>query len=411
MRPQFILKFLTLILFFFTVPASVFAQVMLQGKVLDAESRKPVTNASVYFNNTQVGSVTNDKGQFKLYAPRLYNDLVISAVGYERAIVNVTESNSSYTVLLKEKANNLMEVRISSGKNNWQKWGDLFFRLLLGKNSHITSSFKILNPEDIKFYYDEQEHYLEASSDKAILIKNALLDYTIHLDIEDFTYNIVDDELNYNSAVYFEGINKIDKRRQLILSNNYLGSKMHFYRSLYSKTLESENFSLYRYHAVKNLKKESVSRTVQLYRVKKMAAGAKGDELLKLSDNRDSAAYYKKILLQDDVLKWDTTQVDYRQYLTYDSLNHKMTFKFSDTLMVVYRRSFDANLGLFRSHVGNAQQATRVVELKTLLYLTNKDGVQLDPSGFCLPNAILMTGNMGDRRLAEQLPYDYVNSP
>lgn len=51
------------------------------------------------------------------------------------------------------------------------------------------------------------------------------------------------------------------------------------------------------------------------------------------------------------------------------------------------------------------------VDLKTLLHLTDKEGVVIDPMGYVTPNWLLMTGDMGNRRLAEQLPYDFIYSP
>ncbi|RDC56932.1 carboxypeptidase-like regulatory domain-containing protein [Pedobacter chinensis] len=403
--------FIGIFLILFTIPSVLFAQSMLMGKVLNEQNMQPVQNASVYFNNTQVGTITNEKGQFKLYSKRLYSDLIVSAVGYEKAIININGNNSTYTVLLKEKSNELIEVTIGTGKNDWKKWGDLFFRLLLGKD-HNAAYCKILNPEDVKFYYDESNHYLEISSNKPILIKHLGLDCTLHVDIDKFTYDFLKDELDYHSGIYYSNIDaKPIKKINTFLKNSYLGSKMHFFRSLYSNTLEEENFQLYRYSSIKNINKENAFRAVQLYKAKKIAAGAKGHDLLKLSDYPDSAEYYRKLLMQDDVLKWDTTRVNYREYLTFDSLNNKMIFKFSDTLMVLYKRDNNLAYNITRQHVSSGLGAISLIELKTLLCLTNQEGVIIDPAGFALPNVLLMIGNMGDRRLAHQLPYDFIYSP
>lgn len=403
-----LLKKISLCIFFFCILTQVSAQITIQGKVLNAQTKLPIENVSVYFNNTQIGTTSDEKGQFKLYTKRLYSDLVISAIGYESKTVNTSANETNYTILLKEKTNSLMEVTVRTGKNDWNRWGDFFSMLLLGSNPHNRRDCKILNPNDIKFYYNEDKQYLEVIAEKPILIKNSAMDCLTHLDIYEFGYNFIGDNLTYSSSAFYEGFNnKPNKSRQLSIMVNYLGSRMHFYRSLYSNTLEKENFQLYRYTSVKNIEKENVFKAVQQYKATKMAAGLIGKEQLKLSDNPDSALYYKKVLMQSSVLKWDTTRVDYKQFLSFDSLKNKMMFKFSDTLMVVYKRRQDLLEGLTRSRVGAINESS-IVELKTLLYLTDKEGVVVDPMGYVTPNWLLMTGDMGNRRLAEQLPYDFI---
>ncbi|MNQ77299.1 hypothetical protein D3C85_921600 [compost metagenome] len=189
----------------------------------------------------------------------------------------------------------------------------------------------------------------------------------------------------------------------------YLGSKMHFYRSLFSKTLNEENFEVYRYTSIKNIAKENVFKTVQRYKADKIANGIK-EEDIKLSDNRDTAEYYRKVLLQNDVLKWDTTKVDYKQYLSFDSVKNKMIFRLSDTLMVVYKRDYDQIANLTRSHVANGHGHS-VVFLKTLICLNSKEDIIIDSAGYGIPNILQASGDMGNRRLAEQLPFDFVYDP
>lgn len=155
-----LLKKTSLCIFFSCIVTLVSAQITIQGKILNAETKQPVENASVYFNNTQIGATSDEKGQFKLYTKRLYSDLVISAIGYESKTVNTSANLTNYTILLKEKINSLMEVTVSTGKNDWNKWGDLFSMLLLGNNPFNRRNCKIMNPNDIKFYYDEDKQYL-----------------------------------------------------------------------------------------------------------------------------------------------------------------------------------------------------------------------------------------------------------
>jgi len=405
------LKKIALCVFFcsFCIFQITFAQSTVEGKVLNAATKQPIPGASVYFNNTQIGAATNNNGVFKISARRLYKDLVVSAVGYQSQVINVNSGDKSYTVLLSEKTNTLMEVTVSTGKNDWKKWGSFFSGLLFGNDPRYKLYCKILNPEDIKFFYNENEHYLEATANKPILIWNSVMNCQLQVDLYEFGYSFIKDNITYSSYAYYEGFNnKPNKKRKMALAVNYLGSQMHFYRSLYAKTLETENFRVYRYTSVKNVEKQNVLKVVQRYKAGKMATG---ETLSKLSDNPDSARYYERILKQKDVLKWDTTKVDYKQYLTFDPIENKMHFKFSDTLMVVYNRDEKELEKLAQSSLAFKFKQTSVFMLKTLLSLNNKDGVVIDPAGYITSNDLEMSGNMGNRRLAEQLPYDFVYRP
>jgi hypothetical protein len=83
-------KYIFLFLFIFTLPSSVFAQNTLKGKVLKAESNKPVFWANVYLkNHLNTGTATNLKGRFILKIPegQRSDTLIISSVGYRKLII------------------------------------------------------------------------------------------------------------------------------------------------------------------------------------------------------------------------------------------------------------------------------------------------------------------------------------
>ena len=60
------------------------------GVVLDAQTRMPIESASVYFDNTTIGTSTNDKGEFEIEKGDHINaTLVISFLGYETACAHL----------------------------------------------------------------------------------------------------------------------------------------------------------------------------------------------------------------------------------------------------------------------------------------------------------------------------------
>ena len=61
------------------------AQHSITGKVLNDENDSPIAGASVYFNNTSLGTITSSNGSF--FLPDAVNgELIVSSVGFERLI-------------------------------------------------------------------------------------------------------------------------------------------------------------------------------------------------------------------------------------------------------------------------------------------------------------------------------------
>jgi len=418
-------KITFLFLIISTTILKVLAQNPVQGKVFDAETKKPVENASVYFNNTEIGMKTNDIGAFRLYPKDLYKDLVISAVGYEKVIIAVQNSSSNYTIFLKPKDNNLNQVNITVDKNAWRKWGNFFQRLLLGNDPRYTANCSILNPKDVAFYYDKDDNSLEVSLKNTLVIRNTDLGYNYNIDIDEFKYSFVNDDLSYRSTIKYEEIKNKGRKNmnvQAATNNAYYGSKAHFYKSLYANRLMEEGFTLCGYWSVKNVEKERVLQIVQKRQAQKMAENSEQAEILKLSDNLDSAIYYKQILEQTDQICWGTKGVNIKELLTYDRAKKRVLFKFQDTLILTYTRDnellneFTPSNSSSRSHryalidhssMRPSHYNSRYSEVSTKMLLIDDKGVTIDAAGFTYENVLFMIGDLGNRRLALELPLNY----
>jgi hypothetical protein len=97
----------------FLLPVVVLSQDMVSGLVLDGNL--PVASVSVYWQNTTIGTVTNQNGEFTIpYSPANTN-LVISLVGFKEAIIPVKDHTRTITHLLEEQTN-LDEVVIVKEK-------------------------------------------------------------------------------------------------------------------------------------------------------------------------------------------------------------------------------------------------------------------------------------------------------
>lgn len=103
------------LLFLFTTCLS-FAQSekVLNGKIVDFTTFMPIESASVYMQNSTIGTVSNVDGKFSLVVPPKYtseNDtLVISSIGFKSFKVAITDFDPSEDIFLEEDIASLDEV-------------------------------------------------------------------------------------------------------------------------------------------------------------------------------------------------------------------------------------------------------------------------------------------------------------
>lgn len=110
MKNHFLTFTVVLLGIFFST--SLQAQTELRSKVSDFLTYEPIESASVYIDNTTIGTVSNSDGKFVLQVPReLENDtLVISSIGYKSFKVLVSEFDNSEDIFLEEDVASLDEV-------------------------------------------------------------------------------------------------------------------------------------------------------------------------------------------------------------------------------------------------------------------------------------------------------------
>ena len=110
----------------------------LKGKVLDATTKAPIESVSVYFDNTTIGTTTNDLGEFSItYNDAVQSTLVISFLGYNKVFITDYRQKENITIELNEAFAQLDEVVINTDDGMSRavklKW---FRKEFLGKSSN-----------------------------------------------------------------------------------------------------------------------------------------------------------------------------------------------------------------------------------------------------------------------------------
>ena len=136
------------------------AQFVVTGTVLDSATKEPLAAASVFCQNTTLGTTTNKLGEFSLNLKSGGYDLIFSYTGYLTQTVRVSEnlpagqSGNKLEIVLVKEEKSMGEVVLRNTfevADGLTKYGDFFFRNFIGSTPNATQC-GIQNPEVLKFY-------------------------------------------------------------------------------------------------------------------------------------------------------------------------------------------------------------------------------------------------------------------
>lgn len=110
MKHRYLKHLLGLLIGIFCVNA--FAQTELKGKISDFSTYAPIESASIYIENTTIGTISNTDGKFALQVPRKFeNDtLVISSIGFKSFKTAIPDFDPTMDIFLEEDIASLDEI-------------------------------------------------------------------------------------------------------------------------------------------------------------------------------------------------------------------------------------------------------------------------------------------------------------
>lgn len=400
------IHFLFLLVFLWPSTKS-FSQFVLQGKVIDAETLRPVEFATVFINNTTFGDVSDGNGQFSIDIPPGKHELIISFIGYQnfKYDFNTQTLRTTYEFRILPEPIDLEEAEVTVKRDRtWYRNLDVFKEHFLGKSINAERC-KILNPEVLVLDSENKNGVLQARSREILLIENRNLGYTIQYVLEGFELDLKNDVLRYAGYPFFIE-EDVPRRRQRSLKTNrdraFQGSIAHFIRSLYYTTLDAEGYELYAIDLVPN--PDLVSEEV---------AAMASDELRKSLNPlvRDSL---KNIIRRKDLSK-EIETVTEKQLSEADlievSRNELTFFTYDKPVYIVYtkeaeevafaKRGFDNTALNVRSGI-----SVQAVQVSTIRMLGN--AVQLFKNGsYFHPFDLFIEGYMAWEKIGDLMPLDY----
>jgi hypothetical protein len=235
---------------------AVFAQsnsYLITGTIVNANTKAPMQGASVFAENTTVGTASDASGNFTLRLPNGGYDLVITFTGYETTTKRITTAdaeNKNLVIEVKQKEKELEDVVIKSSSevpDGWEKYGSFFLDNFIGKTNN-SKLCTITNKEVLKFYYYKRKNRLKVLAAAPVEIENLALGYKIKYTLDSFVHEYNTQASVYTGSSLFEEIPAIDSAQTTTWITNrqkaYNGSILHFMRSVYNKKLKEEGFEI-----------------------------------------------------------------------------------------------------------------------------------------------------------------------
>lgn len=380
------------------------SQKLLKGVVIDEEKNKPIANASVFLNTTSFGTVTNSQGNFELTIPNGKYELIVSSIGFDtyNQTINTDNVSDFITIKLKVKSQVMETVVVEPyEKDGWEKWGKFFLESFIGTTANSLSC-TIKNKNVIHFRNSKKTSELTAIADEPLVIENKALGYTLKYQLELFSYNFKTHYLLYVGYPFFQPMKGGDgkqKRWEKRRSEAYLGSMMHFMRSVYQNKINEHGFEVRALKKIPNLEKQRVklAYSSNMHTVK----NANGTNTI-THINKDTADYYDRILKQGDY-----KDIVGRTTLTGDSIAYAVDsttagLEFADYLLVIYKNKV-APLE-YRQQLPDNGSA-----MMSQIVLTTGKPIEIESNGsYYDPTNIMSTGFWAwSEKISNMLPFDY----
>ncbi len=240
-------KLRTCLVFFFCCSiVSLQAQFAISGVVLDSATQEPLPKASVFCQNTTLGTLTNKDGEFSLSLKSGGYDLIFSYAGYQTQTIRVSEQNKLEVLMLK-KENSMEEVVLKSSfevADGWEKYGDFFLKNFIGSTPNA-GKCTLSNPEALKFFFYKKTNRLKVMATEALLISNPALGYQLRYQLDSFVYyynTSINSYRGYCLFMQMEGSDSLQQQWNRARADAYLGSKLHFMHSYYDSTLQEDGW-------------------------------------------------------------------------------------------------------------------------------------------------------------------------
>jgi len=220
----------------------------IEGKVLDAETLKPIENVHVYMDHLKDGDLTNNKGYFYLNfrAEKIDSSTIhFSHLAYSKVSISYVKKKKDYTVYLSKKITDLTEIEITEKRNlkpaiKFTKLSSMKYGIRRFGTQVIDNKIYVIGGDasyEIDGTMQALEKYADTDMDLGEILQKAYQNSAMNIyegnlliyDIESDTWQIEKDKfkkrayhntLTYKNKLYSLGGNLVTKKTRNFLLNN-----------------------------------------------------------------------------------------------------------------------------------------------------------------------------------------------
>ena len=404
-------KLFVLIFTFGLLSINLIAQIDIKGKII--YNNKPVANATIFINNTTIGTTSDKNGEFNLSVTDGFHELIVSHLGF-RAIryrLITANYNKPLRFSLTERVFVLNEVEVGGIRDkevgrtryndDWKYNLSVFKRKFLG-TSDFSKHCKILNPKALYFDLNAQNNMLTAYAEEPLHIRNRALGYDIYFSLEEFSNDknsII--YLGYSQFVNLKGTKNEQKKWHKNRIIAYNGSTMHFYKSVLQNRTREEGFIINQFLRKKNEKRPSQQ---EILKAEDFLASSKVKiPYLKPTDNPKNVLDSALIVIGKVHLP---TYIDYLHKSDIPasdiiSIKNNITYlKFNDNLSIVYAKEKEEKGYSYNKPSKALPQTSSIIPL-TRSSIINPKGILENPLN------VVYEGYWSYEKFAHFLPLDY----
>lgn len=245
--------FRNLFIFLFLGCISAHAQsVTIKGNIVDENTLEPIALASIFIANTTYGTMSDKEGEFSLtFLTSEGLTLIVSHIGYHTKTfkLGVDHNSTKLDIKLQFKEHVLDQLTITNN-NDKMRYLNHFREGLLGESKNGRKC-RIQNPKVIHFIsrgiMGGNNWELEAMLDSSLQLENRMLGYLVSYKMEYFRFSN-NDVSYFGYPLLTDRLDSMKKTSKIIKNRRetYKGSKLHFFRSLHTNTLDEEGFEVYK---------------------------------------------------------------------------------------------------------------------------------------------------------------------
>jgi hypothetical protein len=236
---------LYLFLFVFSSLTGFAQDALIQGTVIDSQSKEPIPYANIFLSNSTLGAPSDGAGTFLFLAPIGKYELVASHIAYKVFSTNIVVSQDTLDIVIElmVNQNQLDEITVKSKLDD--EWNDQFTRFkkeFFGNQN--SNNCQIVNPWVIEFSKNKDE--LMANASTPLEIENKSLGYHLTFHLTHFHSKTKGYSIQGHS--FFEPLIETDVTMKAFEVNRvkaYYNSSQSIFKSILNRSSKKEGYELY----------------------------------------------------------------------------------------------------------------------------------------------------------------------